>query len=177
VVFNAPDIAEQILRCEDPRVQKRLALNIPNFDTELWYDRYAKKAMWKGLCAKFSQDASVRRALLETAGTILVECSPKDVRWGIGWPMTSPNCLDASKWRGKNWLGKQLTKLREKFMSDPKYTREVRRYVQMPDRRRTSWKIVEKCLSTVSGRLRFVSYRSAGCVDQLYQYIVYSWFT
>lgn len=137
VIFNAPDIAQQILQSEDPREQKRLALRIPSFDTELWYSQYAKPAMWKGLCAKFNQNADVRRALLETHGTILVECSPKDVRWGIGWPITSPNCLDPTKWRGTNWLGKQLTKLREKIIADSKYSREVRRYVPSIDRRRT----------------------------------------
>ena len=55
--------------------------------------------------------------LLATAGTILVEASPWDTLWGIGYDAKHPRAATKKTWRGKNWLGYILTELREVFLS------------------------------------------------------------
>ena len=55
--------------------------------------------------------------LLATAGTILVEASPLDTLWGIGYDAKHPRAANKKTWRGTNWLGYILTELREVFLS------------------------------------------------------------
>jgi len=50
--------------------------------------------------------------LLRTEGT-LVEASPYDVIWGIGLKSTDPDAQSRATWKGLNWLGEVLTKVRD----------------------------------------------------------------
>ena len=62
---------------------------------------------------QFSQNAKLKEALLATAGTSLVEASPRDRIWGIGLGAKNPKAVDRQKWRGSNWLGEILTQVRQ----------------------------------------------------------------
>jgi ribA/ribD-fused uncharacterized protein len=61
---------------------------------------------------KFDQNAGARAALMATWGTKLAECSPSDIRWGIGHAMHSKDRLNQMKW-GANQMGAVLTILRD----------------------------------------------------------------
>ena len=53
------------------------------------------------------------RALLLAAGDkTLAEASPEDCIWGIGLSADDPRALTPSPWRGKNWLGETLARVR-----------------------------------------------------------------
>lgn len=68
--------------------------------------------------AQFSQNPHLKQELLSTAGTTLVEASPRDRIWGIGLGANNPKALDRKTWRGTNWLGQALTEVREEIMSN-----------------------------------------------------------
>lgn len=107
---------EQIMSIKDPKKQKRHGRLVTNFDSNKWYGGEsncpAKKFMYDGNLLKYSQNEKLKKMLVETKGTILVEASPYDNIWGIGMP----KCYLAENkkfWKGKNWLGEILTQVRE----------------------------------------------------------------
>ncbi len=58
------------------------------------------------------------KALLATEGTLLVEASPYDKVWGVGLGEDDPRIKDPKNWKGTNWLGEVLTKLREDLINE-----------------------------------------------------------
>ena len=48
--------------------------------------------------AQFSQNPHLKQELLSTAGTTLVEASPRDRIWGIGLGANNPKALDRKTW-------------------------------------------------------------------------------
>lgn len=46
----------------------------------------------------------------------MVEASPYDTKWGIGWEEHEPEAWDVSKWRGENYLGYVITEVRDDIM-------------------------------------------------------------
>lgn len=64
---------------------------------------------------QFNQNAELKTALLATAGTSMVEASPRDTIWGIGLGAKNPKATDRSKWRGRNLLGEILTQVRDEL--------------------------------------------------------------
>lgn len=103
--------AEKILATDDPRIQKKLGRGVKPFDPEKWRQE-AKHLVYLGNLAKFTQNVELKKVLLFTAGSTLVEASPYDTIWGIGMDVNHADVTDRSKWKGTNWLGEVLTQLR-----------------------------------------------------------------
>jgi ribA/ribD-fused uncharacterized protein len=116
-MFGDTKILDMIMNAVDPREQKRYGRNVQNFVKEKW-DAVARDIVFKGCYAKFTQNPDLMRALLATAGTTLVEASPKDTIWGIGLEKTDHRAQNRSTWLGTNWLGEVLTKVREKIIEE-----------------------------------------------------------
>lgn len=110
--FGDSDMQQQIMEAVDPADQKRLGRQVRGFDAERW-NRVCKEVVYKANYAKFKQNPAMLEKLLATAGTTLVEASPKDKIWGIGLDSKDPRCLDRSTWQGTNWLGEILTRVRD----------------------------------------------------------------
>lgn len=104
-----------IMGTDDPSEQKALGKKVKNFRKNVW-EAVARDVVMRGSLAKFTQNIAFYEALMDSAGTILVEASPTDVIWGIGLGEYDPACHDRSKWRGTNWLGQVLTDLREQLL-------------------------------------------------------------
>jgi ribA/ribD-fused uncharacterized protein len=110
---------DAILAAAHPRDQKQIGREITGFDTEEWEHvesngrPYCWNVVWKGNLAKFTQNSGVRRKLMATEGTTLVEASPVDSIWGIGLAEDDTRARDRSLWLGRNWLGEVLTDVRE----------------------------------------------------------------
>jgi hypothetical protein len=117
LLFEDEEIAQKILTKSQPRDQKALGRQVKNFVQEVW-EKEAKNIVYKANYAKFSQNENLKRFLLATAGTTLVEASPTDHIWGIGLSEDNPDSLDRSKWKGTNWLGEVLTQLREDLQNE-----------------------------------------------------------
>ncbi|MBO5330908.1 MAG: DUF1768 domain-containing protein [Alistipes sp.] len=75
-----------------------------------------EKWMYTALSAKYEVDEEFRRVLMsdEYRGLTFVEASPRDVNWGIGLSVSA--AYEGKAWKGKNLLGKLLTKLRDEHL-------------------------------------------------------------
>ena len=104
----------KIMATTSPKEQKKLGREILNFDVEGW-NKCAKDFVFVGNYAKFNQNPDLKKILMETVGTTLVEASPYDKIWGIGLSSSDPRAQYRNTWEGTNWLGEVLTTLREFF--------------------------------------------------------------
>ncbi|WCN36333.1 NADAR family protein [Aneurinibacillus uraniidurans] len=116
-LFNDETIAQKILQTKSPNEQKKLGRKVKNFDQKKW-EQACKQIVYDGSYAKFSQNVELKKKLLATAGTTIVEASPVDRIWGVGLSEDDPRILDRTKWLGTNWLGEILTKVREDLMEE-----------------------------------------------------------
>lgn len=116
VLFGDEEMAEAILKTAKPGEQKKLGRKVRNFNPEVWKQN-ARKIVFRGNLAKFSQNADLKAHLLKTEGTEMVEASPRDRIWGIGMGKNNPDRFNKKMWRGTNWLGEVLTKVREEILS------------------------------------------------------------
>jgi ribA/ribD-fused uncharacterized protein len=111
-LFGAHRIAEEILYAEYPKKCKALGRSreIP-FDENIWY-KERENIYREVLIDKFSLPR-LKKELLATENKILVEASPFDKIWGIGYGEDHPYATRPSKWKGLNLLGKVLMEVRE----------------------------------------------------------------
>jgi ribA/ribD-fused uncharacterized protein len=114
ILFGDTAVAQAILLTDNPKEQKDLGRLVSNYDDSVWS---AKRVdiMVEGLFEKFNQKENLKQALLDTGDTEIVEASPYDTIWGIGWKEEDPQAHDKSKWRGQNLLGIVLMKVRDKI--------------------------------------------------------------
>ena len=109
LLFNDFEIAEQVLNETDVRKIKALGRKVKNFNNELWYI-HKENFMYNACYAKFSQNDKLKDFLLSTGNREIVEASPVDNIWGIGF--SSDKAMEnIDKW-GQNLLGKTLMKVR-----------------------------------------------------------------
>lgn len=114
--FKDDETLKRIMNEEDPKEQKRLGRKVRNFDKTKW-DAVARTIVYRGNMAKFTQNPKLGEILVATKGTTLVEASPVDTIWGIGLAEDNPLVKDRQTWKGLNWLGETLTKVRDDIMS------------------------------------------------------------
>lgn len=114
--FVVDDVmAAKILRETDPRKVKGLGRAVSNFDADLW-NKNARSAVRDGCYLKFSQNKAMGDVLLKTGTQHLVEASPSDRIWGIGF--SAADALgNLEKW-GTNWLGEVLMEVRDMLRKD-----------------------------------------------------------
>jgi ribA/ribD-fused uncharacterized protein len=109
--FRSYDIMDMIMKTTSPALQKRLGRRVRDFDEQSW-NHVCQQIVYDANYAKFKQNEHLRKALLATAGTTLVEASPVDPIWGIGLAEDDPRALSRDTWVGTNWLGEILTRVR-----------------------------------------------------------------
>jgi ribA/ribD-fused uncharacterized protein len=116
VLFGDEDSADKIINARHPSEQKKFGRQVKNFDQAEW-DKHKFDIAYKACFAKFSQNPELRSLILNTKGK-LVEASPTDLIWGIGWPEGHQSCKDPNKWRGENLLGKVLDEVKRQIRSE-----------------------------------------------------------
>lgn len=109
--FGDTAIEAKIMATADPSEQKAFGRQVANFDREAW-DAVSRGYVYQGNMAKFTQNTHLGDLLLDTGDKELVEASPYDKIWGIGLSTYSADRFDKTKWKGTNWLGEVLMKVR-----------------------------------------------------------------
>lgn len=117
LLFQDYDIAEQIMNETKPKTIKSFGRKVKNFDDDLWTEQ-CRDIVYKGNYAKFSQNEEYRKILLSTGDKLIAEASPYDKRYGIGLGKNDKRSLDPKQWKGKNWLGEAIMKVREKLVEE-----------------------------------------------------------
>lgn len=115
-LFHDQDAMQQILDSTSPKFHKAIGRLVQGFKEGVW-KRNRTQIVYEASMAKFSQNASLRHALVRTAGTTLVEASPSDCIWGIGLRQSDPRAAKRHKWRGLNLLGETLTRVRDELIT------------------------------------------------------------
>ncbi|KAM3422687.1 hypothetical protein BST61_g174 [Cercospora zeina] len=84
MLFNDPSIASQIMQTTSPKLHKGLGAKVKNFDEKVW-NEHKEGIVENGNWLKFTQDKEPKKRLLSTGDKELVEASPFDRIWGIGF--------------------------------------------------------------------------------------------
>jgi ribA/ribD-fused uncharacterized protein len=111
MVFGDVEAAKRILSVDDPSNVKALGREVKGFDSARW-ETHRFEIVVNGNRAKFSQHEELKRFLLSTGASVIVEASPHDTIWGIGLKQSDDDAQDARRWRGLNLLGFALMKVR-----------------------------------------------------------------
>lgn len=101
---------------EAPKAHKALGRLVRGFDAETW-DAGAREIVFRGNLAKFGQAEPLRKYLKATGDLILVEGAHYDPIWGVGLAWNDPLIADPANWRGRNWLGEALMRVRTALSS------------------------------------------------------------
>jgi ribA/ribD-fused uncharacterized protein len=110
-LFGDMTTRKRILTTGSPRAQKALGRQVSPFDEARW-TAACREIVYRGNVAKFSQNPDLRDLLLATGDLTLAEASPTDRIWGIGLAAENPRATKRSAWRGTNWLGEALMRVR-----------------------------------------------------------------
>jgi predicted NAD-dependent protein-ADP-ribosyltransferase YbiA (DUF1768 family) len=137
LLFGDEDIAARVLEAGHPRKVKELGRKVRNFNEETWA-RERLRIVYEGNVAKFSLPVSeeglkrgtnnsaamdvgeggLKALLLSTGKRDLVEASPYDNIWGIGF-VAKEAYARRNDW-GMNLLGIALMAVRENFRKESK---------------------------------------------------------
>jgi ribA/ribD-fused uncharacterized protein len=112
--------AQKILAASGPAEAKALGREVKNFDQGTW-ERYCDAIVEKGNYSKFSQNERLKGILLGTGAREIVETSPNDRFWGIGFDTENAEG-NVGNW-GENRLGKALMRVRDRLKREA-YDRE-----------------------------------------------------
>lgn len=115
--FGDEEIAQKVMATCNPKIQKALGRKVKNFVAEEW-NRVARQYVYEGNYAKFTQNPKLLKVLMETGDTVLVEASPYDTIWGIGMGADEASKTPPEKWKGTNWLGIEITRVRENLLQE-----------------------------------------------------------
>ena len=98
---------------------------VKNYDPRKWVAE-GERVLLRANLAKFSQNSTAQKALLETKSDVIGEASYSR-QWGIGIPIQSGSVFDPRNWTGKNVMGNILMNVRKTLMNtqhnDKKYVR------------------------------------------------------
>ncbi|KAJ3151613.1 hypothetical protein HDU86_006032 [Geranomyces michiganensis] len=114
VLFSDTTIAHAILAETDPRKSKSLGAKVAGFSEDVWVANRLE-IVTRGNALKFGQDAEMKRILLQSGDATIVEASPYDRIWGIGFTKREATS-NRDKW-GLNLLGEALMAVRRELLA------------------------------------------------------------
>jgi ribA/ribD-fused uncharacterized protein len=119
VLFNDPETGAEILATTSPKEQKALGRRVQNFDNDVWL-KERERIVGEGSYWKFvnslKEGEDLKAMLLETGERELVEASPMDKIWGIGFGAKNAES-QRHRW-GLNLLGKALMGARKRIREE-----------------------------------------------------------
>jgi len=113
-LFADAESLAAVMATTSPAAAKAAGRTVARFD-EGWWEAARFDLVVAGNVAKFRQNVDLRLFLIETGVRVLVEASPRDRVWGIGFGAAHKDARVPSRWRGINLLGFALMNVREKL--------------------------------------------------------------
>lgn len=111
------EVANKILDADTPGKAKALGREVKNFQQSIW-DENCDRVVEEGSYLKFSQNEDLGKVLLGTGERELIETSPNDRLWGVGFNSDEAEGKE-SEW-GENKLGKALERARDRLRKEAK---------------------------------------------------------
>ena len=108
---------------DDMRGVKALGRAVRGFDDARWA-AFRETVVVAGNAHKFAQNEEAREMLLRTGERVLVEASPRDRIWGIGFG--EKKALEVRDRWGLNLLGRALGVVRERLRKEQELAEAVR---------------------------------------------------
>ena len=131
VLFSDHEVAAQILKTTAPKEQKALGRQVRNFTQDVW-EANRERIVEEGSYFKFKygkdegdgkgDGIGLRAKLLGTGERKIVEASPLDRVWGVGYG--AKNAEKRRKDWGLNLLGKALERARDRLRAEQEQTDE-----------------------------------------------------
>jgi len=111
-IFNDTGIMDMIINSPraHPSAHKRMGRSVANFNPDVWANRDMGVVINANFC-KFTQNEHLLEVLMSTGSKQIVEASPTDRIWGIGFD--EDNALANRKMWGSNKLGRCLMMVRQ----------------------------------------------------------------
>jgi ribA/ribD-fused uncharacterized protein len=117
LLFEDFESYKKIMTTKGPKEQKALGRSVKGFDKNKW-EAVCREIVYEANYAKFTQNTVMKSELLRSGDRELVEASPYDNIWGIGMSESDKDILDKSKWKGTNWLGEAIMKVRKTIIEE-----------------------------------------------------------
>ncbi|KAF2445089.1 DUF1768-domain-containing protein [Karstenula rhodostoma CBS 690.94] len=117
-LFEDEDVAQEILAADNPRKQKALGRKVRDFDEKVW-NKNRMRIVEEGNYYKFTISeggGNLRAMLFATGERELVEASPMDRIWGVGFAEKNAG-QNRARW-GQNLLGKALMNVRARLREE-----------------------------------------------------------
>ncbi|ORY02736.1 hypothetical protein BCR34DRAFT_573963 [Clohesyomyces aquaticus] len=124
-LFSDEEVAQRMLKTTDPKLHKSLGREVRGFSEGVWNENRLR-IVEEGSYLKFtvSKDATrLRKMLLDTGDRELVEASPRDRIWGVGFGAKNAG-NNRRRW-GLNLLGKALMNVRKRLREEEMKERET----------------------------------------------------
>jgi ribA/ribD-fused uncharacterized protein len=120
LLFEDDAVAKEIIEIEgvssgDMATVKALGRKVSNFNDDTWKAN-RDRIVLEGNLHKFRQHPELKESLLGTGEKALVEASPRDRIWGVGFG--EKNALGQKDRWGLNLLGEALEKTRDMLRKD-----------------------------------------------------------
>lgn len=117
LLFKDSAVAREVLDADasDMAYVKALGRKVQNFDNDTW-NAARERIVLEGNLLKFGQNEELKAKLLATGSKLLVEASPRDRIWGVGFG--EKNALSQKDRWGLNLLGKALEEARSRLRDD-----------------------------------------------------------
>lgn len=110
-LFGDAAVEARIIAAKLPAEVKKLGREVANFDSARWISA-REGIVYDGNLAKFSQHAALRKFLLASGASVIVEASPVDPIWGVGLAAGDAALAEPASWKGLNLLGYALMRVR-----------------------------------------------------------------
>ncbi|KAM0720806.1 hypothetical protein Q7P37_003091 [Cladosporium fusiforme] len=114
------EVAKQMMQTTVPAEHQALGRKAKGFSRVKW-DEHKSRIVEEGNWHKFTKckgESELAKRLLETGDRELVEASPTDRIWGVGF--AAANALDNREKWGDNRLGEAIMKVRERLRQESK---------------------------------------------------------
>jgi len=119
-LFGDEETAEKMMQTTVPSEHQALGRKAKGFNRPKW-DEHKSRIVEEGNYHKFTkgkESSWMAKKLLETGDRELVEASPTDRIWGVGFGAADAE-ENRSKW-GENRLGEAITRVRERLRRENK---------------------------------------------------------